>query len=153
MAGADFNRDDREDSGHRRVTSQSHAPALLEGQGFRIRLEPQPGFLRAHVTGGEDSLETSLAVWRLLGNECRTREVGRLLVVEELSGGLTREEVGTMIATLHAEDFPNIRIAFVELAGNPSPGEHGEILAIELGFTVQAFNREAEARHWLLYGN
>lgn len=132
---------------------QPNASALLEGNGFRIRLEPQPGFLRAHVTGGEDSLQTSLAVWRLLGDECRARDVARLLVVEELPGALTHEEVGVMISTLHEEGFPNIRIAFVELAGNPSPGEHGEILAIELGFTVQAFNREEAARQWLLYGN
>ena len=130
-----------------------NAAAVLDGDGFRIRLDPQPGFQRAHVTGGEDSLQKSLAVWRLLGGECRARDARRLLVVEELAGGLTREEVGIMIATLHAEDFPAIRIAFVEIAGDPSPGEHGEILAIELGFTVQAFNREAEARHWLLYGD
>ena len=131
----------------------SSAPAVLEGDGFRIRLEPQPDFLRAHVSGGTDSLQKSLAVWRLLGDECRARDAKRLLVVEELSGGLSHEEVGIMIATLHAEGFPNIRIGFVELAGNTAPGEHGEILAIELGFTVQAFNREAEARRWLVYGN
>jgi hypothetical protein len=135
------------------VTSQAKASAFLGGDGFRIHLDPQSGFLRAHVTGGEDSLETSLAIWRLLGKECRERGVTRLLVVEELSGALTHEEVGIMISTLHGEGFPNIRIAFVELAGNMAPGEHGEILAIELGFTVQAFNREGDARHWLLYGN
>jgi hypothetical protein len=143
---------DRQDSGRGGVISQPNASGFLEGDGFRIRFQPQPGFLRAHVTGGEDSLETSLSIWRLLGRECRARGATRLLVVEELSGALTHEEVGIMIATLHQEDFPNIRIAFVEMTGNTSPGEHGEILAIELGFTVQSFNRETEARNWLLYG-
>jgi hypothetical protein len=146
MAGAD-----RQDPGGGGLTPRPSG--VLEGDGFRIELESNPGFLRAHVAGGEDSLEVSLAIWRLLGNECLARGMARLLVVEELSGALTHQEVGTLVATLHEEGFPDIRIAFVELAGNPSPGEHGEILAIELGFTVQAFNREADARHWLLYGD
>jgi hypothetical protein len=141
---------DRQDSGGGGLTPRPSS--VLEGDGFRIGLEPNPGYLRAHVTGGEDSLEVSLAIWRLLGNECRRRDATRLLVVEELSGALTHEEVGTMVSTLHEEGFPDIRIAFVEMTGNTSPGEHGEILAIELGFTVQAFNREADARHWLFYG-
>ena len=131
---------------------QPNASAFLQGKGIRIRLEPNPGYLRAHVAGGEDSLEVSLAVWRLLGNECRLRGATRLLVVEELSGALTHGEVGALVSTLHEEGFPDIRIAFVEMTGNTSPGEHGEILAIELGFTVQAFSREADARHWLMYG-
>lgn len=131
---------------------QPNASGWRQGDGFRIRLDPQPGYLRAQVTG-DDSFETSLAIWRLLGDECRVRGTTRLLVVEELSGALTREEIGMMIATLHEEGFPDIRIAFVELVGDSSSGEHGEILAIELGFTVQAFSREAEARNWLLYGN
>jgi len=134
------------------LRSQRNAPALLEGDGFLIRLDPQPGFLRAHVTGGEDSLATSLAVWRLLAAECRARDTTKLLVVEELAGTLSLDEVGIMVETLHAEGFPDVRIAFVDLAGNLSVGEHGEILAIERGFTVQAFTREAEARNWLLYG-
>ena len=135
------------------MTTQPNASALLEGAGFRVHLESQPGFLRAHVTGGNDSLQTSLAVWRLLGHECRVRAATRLLVVEELSGALSREEIDTLIATLHAEGFPDIRIAFVELVGDVLSGEHGEILAIELGFSMQAFSREAEARQWLLCGS
>ena len=129
-----------------------NTPALLQGEGFRIDLQPQPGFLRAHVTGGEDSLAVSLAIWRLLGEECRARGTTHLMVVEELAGTLSLDEVGTMIETLHAEGFPDVRIAFVDLAGSLSVGEHGEILAIERGFAVQAFLHEAEARHWLLYG-
>ncbi|MFT3898599.1 MAG: hypothetical protein QM719_13075 [Thermomonas sp.] len=131
----------------------SRQPNVLEGDGFRIAFEPNPGFLRAHVTGDEDSLEVSLAIWRLLGNECRVRGASRLLVVEDLPGKLTPAEVGVMVETLYAEGFPDVRIAFVELAGSLVAGEHGEILAIELGFTVQAFSREADARHWLMYGD
>ena len=126
--------------------------SVLEGDGFRISLEPNPGYLRAHVTGDKDSIEVSLAIWRLLGNECRLRGASRLLMVEDLPGKLTPVEVGVMIETLYAEGFPDVRIAFVELAGSLVAGEHGEILAIELGFTVQAFSREADARYWLLYG-
>ena len=124
------------------MTPGRNVPAVLEGEGFRIRLEPQPGFLRAHVDGGEDSLAVSLAVWRLLGEECRVRGTTHLMVVEELTGTLSLDEVGVMIETLHAEGFPDVRIAFVDLAGNLSVGEHGEILAIERGFAVQAFPRE-----------
>jgi hypothetical protein len=151
MAGADFERKDRQDPGGGGLTARPSS--VLEGDGFRINLESNPGFLRAHVTGGEDSLEVSLAIWRLLGNECRLRGASRLLVVEDLRGRLTPAEVGVMVETLYAEGFPDVRIAFVELAGSLAAGEHGEILAIELGFTVQAFSREADARHWLLYGD
>ena len=134
------------------TSSQRNAPLLLQGEGFRLRLEPQPGFLRAHVFDGEDSLAVSLAVWRRLGEECRARGVERLLVVEELVGTISFDEVGVLVQTLAAEGFPPVRIAFVELSDNLHAGEHGEILAIEQGFVVQVFSREAEGRHWLLYG-
>jgi hypothetical protein len=134
------------------LTPHRGGPALLEGEGFRIRLEPQPGYLRAYVFDGEDSLDVSIAMWRLLGEECRLRGVNRLLVVEDLAGTLPPEDAEALIAAIMQLDLLQVRVAFVELRGDLQINEHVEILAVEQGLTAHVFSREAEARHWLLYG-
>lgn len=42
--------------------------ALLHGEGFSVRVTRDEGFLRAHVFGGRDSLEVSIAMWTLIAD-------------------------------------------------------------------------------------
>ena len=61
-------------------------PFVAEGRGFRIRFDLHPRYLRAYVHDGMDSLDVSIAIWRMLAEQCRAHRMKRLLVLEDLSG-------------------------------------------------------------------
>ena len=60
------------------------AARTVDGPGFRIQYLPGPGYLRAHVFDGVDSIDVSIAMWRMLGAECAALCVDLLLVVDGL---------------------------------------------------------------------
>ena len=127
-------------------------PFLVQGPGFRIRFDVHPGYLRAYVHEGEDSLDVSLAMWRMLGEQCRAQGMDRLLVLEDLGGTVADEDVPQVIQAMVEAGFGGIRMAFVELQGHYQGNEQGEILGMEHGLAVHLANSEHAARHWLLYG-
>ena len=127
-------------------------PFVVEGPGFRIRFDVHPGYLRAYVHEGEDSLEVSLAMWRMLGEQCRALGMKRLLVLEDLGGTVADEDVPRVIQAMVEDGFGEIRVAFVEMQGHHQGNEQGEILGMEHGLAVHLANNEHAARHWLLYG-
>ena len=126
---------------------------VVDGPGFRIRYDGQPGYLRAHVYDGTDSLQVSMAMWRMLGEECRVRAATRLLVLEELQGTVDAVNSGQIIDAMVEAGFIGVRIAFVELLDDVEGNEHAEIVGLERGFVIRIFTREDPARHWLLYGD
>jgi hypothetical protein len=128
------------------------AGCLLQGEGFKIGVEWHGSYLRAHVFDGVDSLPVSIAMWKLLGEQCRQYGAGRLLVLEDLDDTVEVVDIDRIIETMLELGFGDIRIAFVELRGDMSGNEYGEILAVERGVTVRVFGNETQARRWLLYG-
>ena len=127
-------------------------PRILEGEGFRIYLSQEAGYLRAQVTNGCDSQAVSVAYWTLLGNLCRETGTTRLLVVETLQDTVELTEIQPVIDAMVASGLQAVRIAFVELLDDLEGSEYGEILCRERGITIRTFNDEQAARHWLLYG-
>ena len=108
--------------------------------------------LRAHVFDGTDSVPVSIAMWKLLAEQCREYSARRLLVLEDLAGSVDVADIGAVVAAIVGLGFAGIRIAFVELRDDMSVNEHGEILALEQGVTICVFGNESQARRWLLYG-
>lgn len=129
------------------------ASRLIDGPGFRIRFDDEPGYLRAHVHDGTDSLEVSLAMWRMLGEECRVRAATRLLVLEELQGTVDTVNSGQIIDAMVEAGFIGVRIAFVELLDDIQGNEVAETLCLERGIITRIFSEENAARRWLLYGD
>jgi hypothetical protein len=133
------------------------APQLIEhtvdGQGFKVSLEHRPGFLRAYVHDGRDSLAVSQAMWTLLADQCRAHKASRLLVIEDLEGTVEPEHIDAVIATMADVGFGQIRTAFVEMQDDLQGSEMGSIIASERGVQVFVTNDEFVARHWLLYGD
>lgn len=125
---------------------------LIHGEGFSVSLQRMEGFLRAHVFGGRDSLEVSIAMWRLLGRECERRGIRKLLVVEDLDAGLDMAEIEQLIDAVVDYGFRGMQVAFVDLRQETNANEHGEILAVERGVTGRVFPDEAQARRWLRFG-
>ena len=126
---------------------------IVEGPGFKIRYDVEPGYLRAHVYEGTDSLQVSLAMWRMLAEECRAVGAERLLVLEELDSTVGVAEVVQIIDSMVDAGFRMLRTAFVELLDDIQGSEHGEILCLERGIVIRTFSDEDGARRWLLYGD
>lgn len=126
---------------------------VVDGPGFRIRYDGQPGYLRAHVYDGTDSLQVSMAMWRMLGEECRVRAATRLLVLEELQGTVDAVNSGQIIDAMVEAGFIGVRIAFVELLDDIQGNEVAETLCLERGIITRIFSEENTARRWLLYGD
>jgi len=128
-------------------------PRVVDGPGFRIRYDGEPGYLRAHVFGGTDSLGVSMAMWGMLGEECRAEGASRLLVLEELHSTVDIADVARVIDSMVDAGLAAVRVAFVELLEDIQGSEHGEILCLERGITIRTFSDEDSARRWLLYGD
>ena len=129
------------------------APVLIDGEGFKVRLEHQYGYLRAYVHDGRDSVAVSIAMWKLLAEQCAKHGAKRLLVVEDLHGTVAQDEVATVIDAMADFGFARIRTAFVELQSDIQGSELGQILASERGVTIHVTTDEVTARHWLMYGD
>lgn len=126
---------------------------VIDGPGFRIRFDDEPGYLRAHVFDGTDSLDVSLAMWRMLGEECRVRAATRLLMLEELRATVDTADIDPIINTMIDAGLRAVRIAFVELLDDIQGNEVAETLCLERGIIVRIFSEENTARRWLLYGD
>lgn len=121
--------------------------------GFVASIEPMGGYLRAHVFGGRDSLEISIAMWRFLATQCERHGMRKLLVVEDLAGSLDLAEVEQVVDAVIDLGFRGMQVAFVDLQPKSGAGEYGEILAFERGVSARVFAQEATARHWLALGD
>ena len=128
-------------------------PRTVDGPGFRIRFELHQGYLRAFVFDGTDSLQVSLAYWRMLADECRAVGATRLLVLEELLSTVDTADIDPLIDVMVDGGMASVRIAFVELLDDIAGSEYGEILCRERGITIRTFSGEDAARRWLLYGD
>ena len=127
------------------------APTVLEhvldtGESFKVRIEPQPGFLRAYVHEGRDSVAVSIAMWKLLAEQCALSRARRL------DATVAREDVSKVIDAMAEFGYANIRVGFVEMQGDLQGSEHGGILLTERGISIHVSNDEFTARHWLMYG-
>jgi hypothetical protein len=128
-----------------------NTPRVVHGPGFKIRYEDESGYLRAHVFDGEDSQAVSIAMWRMLGAECKATGATCMLVLEELTGSVAQDEIEPTIEAMVQTGLRDVRIAFVELLDDVEGSEYGAILGLEHGLTARVFSTEGDARRWLLY--
>ncbi|MFT3756297.1 MAG: hypothetical protein QM769_10200 [Pseudoxanthomonas sp.] len=140
--------EDRQDSRRGRMSNTR----VVDGPGFRIRLDDEPGYLRACICDGVDSYEVSLAAWRILAAECQAARPARMLVLEDLESTINAEEIERLEVEIHRM-LPAMRVAFVELRDDVQGAELGEIIARGRGINTRAFSSETEARRWLLFGD
>ncbi len=126
---------------------------VVVGPGFKIRFDDESGYLRAHVFDGTDSLEVSIAMWRMLSDECESTKSTCLLVLEDLHATVDHAGVEVVIDVLSKMSVAGLRVAFVELRDDIQSSEFGEILCLERGIKARVFSHEAEARHWLAFGD
>ena len=126
---------------------------VVNGPGFKVCYEDEPGYLRAYVFDGTDSVDVSIAMWRMLASEGAAVGVTRMLILEDLVSTVGLEELAAVIDGIEAAGMGRFRSAFVELRDDIQGSELGEIMLQERGITCRIFSNETEARHWLLYGS
>lgn len=125
---------------------------VVDGPGFKVRFEDHPGYLRACVFDGTDSVDVSIAMWRMLASEGTAVGATKMLILEDLASTIGREDLGRVIDAIEGAGMGRFRSAFVELRDDIQTSELGDIMLRERGITVRVFSNETEARHWLLYG-
>lgn len=125
---------------------------VVNGPGFKVCYEDEPGYLRAYVFDGTDSVDVSIAMWRMLASEGAAVGVTKMLILEDLVSTVGVEDIATVIDAIESAGMGRFRSAFVELRDDIQGSELGEIMLQERGITIRIFSNETEARHWLLYG-
>ena len=125
---------------------------VVNGPGFKVCYEDEPSYLRAYVFDGTDSVEVSIAMWRMLAAEGAAVGATRMLILEDLVSTVELQDLGTVIDAIESAGMGRFRSAFVELRDDIQGSELGEIMLQERGITCRIFSNETEARHWLLYG-
>lgn len=127
----------------------------MSGPAFHIDYERDGELLRAHVTGINGSLETTLAYWKALAAELqRDPRPKSLLVVDDMEGEPPPpEQLAQFVQAMVGMGFEGVRVAYVEAHAEQIPAvEFGEILAREQGFDARVFGNEDDARIWLRHG-
>lgn len=125
---------------------------VVNGPGFKVCYEDEPSYLRAYVFDGTDSVEVSIAMWRMLAAEGAAVGATRMLILEDLVSTVELQDLATVIDAIESSGMGRFRSAFVELRDDIQGSELGEIMLQERGITIRIFSNETEARHWLLYG-
>ena len=126
---------------------------VVPGPGFRICFDDEPGYLRAYVFDGTDSLEVSIAMWRMVAAECHAVRANRVMVLEDLVSTVAVADLDAVIDAVQDAGLSSVRIGFVELRDDIQGSELAEIYCRERGMQSRIFSREDEARRWLLYGD
>lgn len=121
---------------------------------FSIDYHRHGSLLRAHVTGVNGTLETTLAYWMSLAEEVRRERPRSLLVVDDMEGDPPPpEQLAQFVEAMVGLGFEGVRVAYVEAHPKQIPDvEHGEILARERGFDARVFGTETDAALWLRHG-
>lgn len=110
--------------------------------------------LRAHVTGTNGTLETTLAYWRRIAEEVRRVQPAGVLVVDDMDGEPPPpEQLMTFILSMKGEGMEDVHIAYVERDAAQIPQvELAALMAYEHGFNARIFDREQSAVVWMRYG-
>jgi hypothetical protein len=121
---------------------------------FSIEYHRQGSLLRAHVTGVNGTLETTMAYWMSMAEEVRRERPRSLLVVDDMEGEPPPpEQLAQFVQAMVGLGFEGVRVAYVEAHAQQIPEvEHGEILAREQGFDARVFGNETDAVLWLRHG-
>lgn len=126
----------------------------MDASRFRIDYTREGDVLRAHVTGVNGTLETTVAYWTALAAEVQRDPPVALLVVDDMEGEPPPpEQIEQFVQAMVGMGFEGVRVAYVEADADQIPQvEVGEILARERGFQVRVFGDEQAARIWLRHG-
>ena len=116
----------------------------------RLELQLHQDLLYARVSG-QDSGPNTLAYLQRVLEQCVKHEIRRLLIVEDMEGALSREEIFENSAEVAqaARDL-DLRVAFFDQRRDHHYNNlFGELVALEAGVQARVCDSPDEARQWL----
>lgn len=126
-------------------------PTNTPEKDYRITFEQRPDYLYALVEAEQDSYEISLAYWREIADECKVRNITKVMVEEDMQGTATMVEAYQVAAELPKMGFLGIKLAFVDTHLDQSDlNAFGELVAVNRGVNGKFFNDQAVAEAWLI---
>ena len=116
---------------------------------YRIAFDERDDYLSARVFGQTDTVTTSLAYWREIVDECKSRGATRVLVVENFENAVPLTDVFEVAEKL-PEITRGIRVAFVDKRIEDfEDNKFAEDVAVNRGASGKVFPNEADAISWL----
>ena len=120
--------------------------------GYSIQFESKPNYFYCFVSG-QESYETSLEIWRRIGQKVAEIRCENLLVEEDLEGQLSDIEMYELTSRFGDMGLRGVRIAFVDRHMDHEQGNRlGELVATNRGLSGRVFGTLQEAEEWLTAG-
>lgn len=120
------------------------------GSDYTIAYEDRGQYLCARISGAYDSVAASLAYWRDVAAEARSRGFRRVLIVEGFQTPLSLLDVYHVSEQIPAL-IRGLVVAFVDLRSEQfDDNKFGEDVAVNRGALGKVFATEEEAVEWLL---
>ena len=118
---------------------------------YILTFEHRPHYLFATVQGDHDNYMISTLYWEEISLEIRRTDYKKLLVYEELKTNASRSDAFQAACSFRKEDFPGVRIAFVDRYNEHSPVNDLALQALRnKGLELENFSRIEDAEQWLV---
>lgn len=120
---------------------------------YELTFDERPQYLHAHIKAEATDEQTAIDYWQKIIRKCRQTKGDRLMVVQEIPGGLNTTETFGVASAVTAIGIQGIKIAFVD----PDPDlyeahQFGHLVGTNRGAWSQVFTTIPEAENWLLQG-
>ena len=118
---------------------------------YTLKFEARAGYLHAYVTGKEDSLEISQAIWQDVADEAVRTDAKRVMIEENITDSLTIAEVFQLASDIPKMGFGQRKVAFVDHQLDQGDiHSFGELVALNRGWNGKVFDDAKAAEEWLL---
>jgi hypothetical protein len=120
---------------------------------YELTFDKRLHYLYAEIHALETNVTTALEYWQTIITKCREFESNRLLVRQDIPGGLSTGEMFALASEVSAMDAPGIKIAFVDPDLENFEGHRfAELVAGNRGLWAKVFTTVPEAESWLVPG-
>lgn len=121
----------------------------MTDKGYTLELEPRDGYLKATVTGPQDSVAITLRFVAEVAAVCRARGYTRVLIVEDLATKNTMAEMYE-IAIQAPRLVAGLKVAFYDrFSEHNDLNIFAEQIAVEHGVDGRVFSDLADAERWI----
>lgn len=120
---------------------------------YKLTFEERPQYLYAHIKAEATDHPTAVDFWGKIITKCREIGGDRLLVLQEIPGGLNTGETFNVATDVTAMSIQDIKIAFVDPNTELyETHQFGQLVGTNRGAWAQVFTTIPEAENWLLQG-
>src|SRR5688572_8669949 len=118
---------------------------------YRVTFEERQKYLYSHIEADRTDRPLALEYWETIIEKCRELRTKRLLVYQDIAGGLSLTDTFAVAGEIAAMVPQGLKIAFVDPhIVHYETHEFGQLVASNRGLWAQVFTTLPEAENWLL---